>query len=171
MSSNSAASSDLPASAVSSDSAALPASSDLPASAASTHPDTGSAKSDEPIKFLVDSGHNRVILYYADEGVIFEGIYCEKMVHVTYRSRPTNPREDNSGYNTVILLYDVCVEIHDPTNPSASFTADGILHCETYICCEDESIEDGTANYYASIKIRHPTTGKYLDIDYPRSIR
>jgi len=136
----------------------------------SINPDTGSVKSDEPIEFLVDSGHNRVRTHCADEGVVFEGIYCGKMVRVTYRSRPTNRREDHSEYNTVVLLYDVRVEIYDPDDPSASFTTDGTLHCMTYIYCEDEPIEEGMPNYYAWIKIRHPTTGKSLDIDYPRRI-
>jgi hypothetical protein len=140
-------------------------------SSASTNPDTGSAKPAGPVVFYVDNGPDNVETHSADKGKIFKGIYCGKVVDVEYCSQPTNRREDHSEYNTVVLLYDVCVEIHDPTNPSASFTADGTLHCMTYIYCEDEPIEEGVPNYYAWIKIRHPTTGKSLDIDYPRNIR
>jgi hypothetical protein len=142
-------------------------------SSASINPDTDSAISAEPVVFYVDDGpyDGDVRTYRVEKGVRFEGYNGDHPVIVTYESSPIKLLEDNSRYNTSILLYKVRVRIDDPTNPSASFTADGTLHCRTYIFCEDESIEEGTPNYSAWIELCHPITKKSIEIDYPRNIR
>jgi small-conductance mechanosensitive channel len=148
-------------------------SSNSAASSASINPDTDSATSAEPVVFYVDDGpcDGDVRTYRVEKGVRFHGYNGDRPVIVTYESPPIERSEDNSRYNTSILRYKVRVRIDDPTNPSASFTADGTLHCRTYIFCEDESIEEGTPNYSAWIELCHPITKKPIEIDYPRNIR
>jgi hypothetical protein len=146
-------------------------SSNSAASSASATPDTGSAKPEEYINFFVDISWDSITKHCAKEGVIFEGYYDDNPVLVTYLTSPTNLPEDHSEHHTTIRMYAVCVRIDDPTNPSESFTADGTLHCRTYIFCEDESEEEGIPNYSAWIEVCHPITKKRVFIDYPRNIR
>jgi hypothetical protein len=113
------------------------------------------------IMFYVDKQDNYIRTHYAKKDVIFRGIIGEKIVLVQYLSSPINRREDYRIQNTVMILYDVHIDIVDLTNPSTSFEVKGTLVCETRI-----PVDTHIPNYYASIIVHDPSINKFLCIKY-----
>jgi hypothetical protein len=113
------------------------------------------------IMFYVDTQDNYIRTHYARKDVIFRGMIGQKTVLVQYLSSPINRREDYRIQNTVMILYDVHIDIVDLTNPSISYEVKGTLVCDTHI-----PVDTHIPNYNASIIIHDPAINEFMCIKY-----